>query len=76
MTGPEVIKLECTLKLILSTMIGCLWTHDFILGLRMNSRFITSGPGFLALRPKYCKSGNFRENFIFANSIKKQLATG
>ena len=21
---------------------------------------------------KYCKSGNFRENFIFANSVKRQ----
>ena len=26
--------------------------------------------------PKYCKLGNFRENFIFANSVKRHICYG
>ena len=30
----------------------------------------TPKTGFVALRPIYCKFRNFRENFIFAKSVK------
>ena len=29
--------------------------------------------GFLMSRPQYCRFRNFRENFIFANSIKRHI---
>ena len=52
--GPKVMKLENSLKLKIKRNVSASsQSLCFILSLRMNSSFTTSGPGFLALKPKY-----------------------